>query len=118
MTPTKSRFRIPELDDYVTKQLEKIRKEVLLNAEAYALCNQPPPDNTNIKSYWREDHHKIESLLNEVDSHAQVKTGIDEVIQHKEVTEQRLRAVHNQQSVAKGKEHDIEAKLQDKKTAL
>ncbi len=114
-TLTKVRYHQPELDAYVATQCKEIKSEIIQNAEDYAVRNQPLPDNETIESFFEEDHLKFQGVIDEVNTRLQVKTGIHHVIEHKQVTENKVREVLNKLSHAKDKQNRNAAQLQGRK---
>jgi hypothetical protein len=112
---TKIRFHQPELDEHVAKQFEEIKKQIIINAENYAVRNQPPPDNEIIHAYFEEDHLKCQALIDEINRRLQFNTSCHHVTEHKQATENKLREVLNQQSIVKEKQNQNTAQLQGKK---
>src|SRR5258707_15459710 len=111
MTPTKTRYHLPELDDHVAKEFEKIKQGIVISGVDYGIRNLPPPDSTNVKPYYEEHHLKFQGLIDEVNRYLQIKSSIHEVTGHEQATENQLREVYNQQSAAKEKGHDLDARM-------
>jgi len=113
-TLTKIRYHQPNLDTYVATQLAEIKIEIISNTENYAARNLPPPYNEIIDAYFEEDHLKFQGVI-DVNRQLQKSTSIHHVVEHKQVTENKLREVLNKQSILREKQNKNTVQLQDKK---
>ena len=111
----KLRYDKPELDAYVQEELQKIGKHIIVNAENYAVKNQPSPQNRKLQSYFEEDHLRYQALINTVNMKLQFKSLCNEVVEHDRLTEKRLRTLHNNQTAAKEEQIAIDAKMRTAK---
>ncbi|HZY40338.1 MAG TPA: hypothetical protein VFE53_26990 [Mucilaginibacter sp.] len=114
-TLTKIRYHQPDLDARVASRPKEIELGIISNAENYGGRNQPAADNENVQSFFEEDHLKFQGLIDEVNQSLQVNTSIHHVVEHKQVTENKVREVLNKQSVVRQKQNQNTAQLHGKK---
>jgi len=114
-TTIKTRYHLPELDNYVATHCDEIRLAIIPNAENYATRNQPPLDSDVIDTFFEEEHLKFQGVIDEVQRKLQMNTSIHHVAEHKGLTEGRTREVLNRLSAVKEKQGKNAAHLHGKK---
>jgi len=112
---TNSRFRIPEFDVHLAQQFEEIREHIKINAQTFAQKNLPPLQSRKLNTYFEEDHLKYQALIDAVNKELQYKSACDTVVEHKAITEARLRNNNHKQVLVREKHIAYAAKLKGRR---
>jgi hypothetical protein len=113
MKTEKNRDNQPELDAYLAQSFEEIKQQSIINAQTYAARNHPPLSNKKVISYFEEDHHKYQGLIDTINAELQFKASCNEVVEHQKITDHLIRILHNKLSAAKSALVGIDAKLKN-----
>jgi hypothetical protein len=113
MKTEKNRYEKPELDAYLAQSFEEIKQQSIINAQAYAARNHPPLSNKKVHSYFEENHHKYQGLIDTINAELQFKSSCNEVVEHRKVTDHLVRILQNKLSAFKTVLIGIDAKLKN-----
>ena len=114
MNLSKTTLRSSELDDLMQQSFAEFKSSIAINAETDANNNLPAADSTDIRSFYQESHLKFQGLINEAYRHLQGNAGIDEVLEHKKVTDERIKEAQNEHMFVKEKGDSLIARLTEK----
>eukprot|EP01037_Dinobryon_pediforme_P007927 gene7927-7999_t len=114
-TIEKGLYHQPELDALLESRLSEIESLGKIRAVSYAGKNLPPLNNEKIHSYFHEDHHEYQALIDMVGSKLQSNTVIAELAEEERAMRDALQRLNNQKTVAMEQEITIGKKLDARK---